>query len=126
MIRRLAALAMLLTIPAALYAEVLSTSISATGTSSTTTLSRVAKSVTVCNCSTSICSAGASANAAYIRIFTDADTAAAATASHIELAIGACVSVDHFSGAQETGNGFYKIAALAASSGTATLKVTYE
>lgn len=117
MIRRLAALLIALLIAGALHAEVLFVSISATGTSSTTTFSRVSRGALVCNSS-------ASANVAHIRLFSDGDTPAAATTSSSPIAIGACKSFDYDTYGQG-GRGWKYLSVIAAASGTATVQVDY-
>lgn len=121
MIRRLALLLVALlmaTFPAA--AEVLYKNVSVTATSATTTLDRESRGVLVCNLSTS-------ANNVRVRLFTSADTPAAAVAGSAGsslIPVGACKSFD-FDFYAQSGDGFKYLSAIAESSGTATVGVDY-
>lgn len=117
MIRRLALLIVAILAAVSLRAEVLFVSISATGTSSTTTFDRPSQGVLVCNKSTS-------ANIVHVRLFTDTETPAASTTAKSPIAVGACKSFD-FDFYGQSGSGFKYISVIAASSGTATVEVDY-
>ena len=106
--------------PTMIWAENGFTSVSATTTSATTTFTRIKSNVMVCNTGSDV---------VHFRIFTNEETAAAATTSHARLPAGTasdpkCFSFRHNPSSQG-GSGWLAVAVRAASS-TATVEIHTE
>ena len=116
MIRRcLLALAMLvLSMPA--RAEVLYATFTSSGTSQTITLSRSASTLSLANDDTS--------NSVFIRVFTDIESAAASTASYIEVKHGETLTLTHNT-RTEGGHGYAYLTYIC-SAGTPAGRVVYK
>lgn len=112
-----AIIALLLLVGAGLaFAEVYTSGpLSVTATSQTVTFASRRTSVTVINNSTS-------ANELYFRLFTNADTPAAATTSYVELKPGESIGFT-FSPVTEAGSGYTAIALVCDTAETATARV---
>lgn len=116
MIRRLAALLAVLALAAPVRAETDYVAISTTDVSATLTLNRLATSVMICNNSTTA--------RIFVRIFSNSETAAAATTAYTPVPIAAsanypyCITVDY--GRAHPGTGFWKISHIAAAGQTPT------
>ena len=111
-----ALVAVLLALPLPLGAEVVTSGpLSVTATSQTVTFSDRRTGVTIVNNSTS-------ANELYFRLFTNCDTAAAATTSYVELKPGEALDFT-FNAQSECGSGYTAVSLVCDTAETATARV---